>query len=164
MRVAVVGCGLSPVGAGLGAEIDAHDLVIRANRAFQTAGREGDWGSRTDILCVGHEATIGKLLPSSPTFEVVYVEKVWTTYWTHPRKPLCGTFAAMHAAKIGATKVTLYGIDLYADCVVRGNAVMGRSIFRGHPATPPSIRFDLNMDRDALLNLPCKVEWRLRRL
>lgn len=162
-RIAVVGCGMSLHRAGLGSEIDSHDIVIRANRAFQTDGKERDWGKRTDILCIGNEKAINKLIPPSPPFELIYVQKTWTSYWSHNRKPLCGTFAAIHAAKIGATSISLYGIDLYADCVRTGNSIIGRTVFRGHISIPPAIDFDLSLDRETLLNLPCKVEWRLRR-
>ena len=163
MMIAVVGCGISPVGAGLGSEIDGHDLVIRANRAYDTAGKEHDWGRRTDILCVGHEAAIRRLV-MPPPFEVIYVKDVWRSYWPHDRKPLAGTFAALHAVKMGARKVTLYGIDLYADATYSSGRWNCPTVFKGHPGGPPHHKFDIRPDRDALLNLPCKVEWRLRRL
>lgn len=163
MRVAVVGCGMSPVGVGLGREIDGHDLVIRANRAYDTAGKEADWGVRTDILCVGNEAAIMGRLPTPPPFEVILVEKVWRDYWDCHRKPLAGTFAALHAARIGASKVTLYGVDLYADASFKDGRWNCPTVFRRHPGGPPGPRFDVTPDREALLNLPCELEWRLRR-
>lgn len=46
--VAVVGNGPGEVGKGLGAEIDAHDVVVRFN-CFMTEGYENDYGTRTDI-------------------------------------------------------------------------------------------------------------------
>lgn len=49
--VAVVGNGDSPLGAGRGAEIDAHDVVIRFNNF--PAGFEADLGTRTDVWVRG---------------------------------------------------------------------------------------------------------------
>lgn len=46
--IAVVGNGPSEVGKGLGAEIDAHDVVIRINN-YVTAGYEKDYGRRIDV-------------------------------------------------------------------------------------------------------------------
>ena len=47
-RVAVVGNAPSEIGRKKGAEIDAHDLVIRFNN-FRLKGFEDDYGSKTDI-------------------------------------------------------------------------------------------------------------------
>ena len=49
--IAVVGNGPGNLGTGLGAEIDAHDIVIRFNN--HPAGYEADYGSRTDIWVRG---------------------------------------------------------------------------------------------------------------
>lgn len=163
VRVAVVGCGISPVGAGLGSEIDGHDLIIRANRSYDTAGKEHDWGRRTDILCIGNIQAIRRFLPSPCPFEVIDVKASWHGIWPHDRKPLAGTFAALHAARLGATLITLYGIDLYADAP-RFQNKPGPTVFRRHSGLPPHSEWSPTFDRDALLNLPCKVEWRLRRL
>lgn len=158
----MVGCGMSPVGAGLGREIDGHDLVIRANRAYDTAGKEDDWGIRTDILCVGNLSVLKRFLPNPCHFQVIEVKTSWIGVWPHDRKPLTGTFAALHAARLGATQITLYGIDLYIDAPkVPTNA--GPTVFRRHSGLPPNIRWSPDLDRQALLNLPCPVEWRLRR-
>lgn len=53
---AVVGSGRNLLGANYGAEIDAHDVVIRVNRAI-TKGYEADVGTRTThhLLYVGSE-------------------------------------------------------------------------------------------------------------
>ena len=163
MRVAVVGCGMSPVGAGLGPEIDGHDLVIRANRAFDVAGKEADWGTRTDILCIGHMDSLRRWIPEPAPFEVIEVEKVWRSYWPHPRKPLAGTFAALHAVRIGASAVTLYGIDLYADTRKEGGRWIAPTVFRRHFPAPPYPEFCMDLDREALETLPCPVTWRFRR-
>lgn len=162
LRVAVVGCGMSPVGAGLGSEIDGHDLVIRANRAYDTAGKEADWGCRTDVLCVGNLAILQRFLPNPCPFEIVEVDKVWKGIWPHVRRPLTGTYAALHASRLGATAITLYGIDLYADAPKVLNKA-GPTVFKRHSGLPPNWRWSADLDRDALLNLPCPVEWRLRR-
>ena len=47
-HVVIVGSGPTLLGAGLGAKIDAVDIVIRFNR-FETVGFEADVGTRTDI-------------------------------------------------------------------------------------------------------------------
>lgn len=163
MRVAVVGCGMSPVGAGLGDEIDGHDTVIRANRAFMTKGKEKDWGKRTDILCVGNKAAMLRKLPSPLPFEVVMVDDHWRDYWQHDQKPLAGTFAALYAARHGAKSVTLYGIDLYADAKLENGRWHFKTVFDGHPACPRHWSFNMDFDRQALENLPCLTTWRLRR-
>lgn len=49
--VAVVGNGPGNLGSGLGAEIDAHDIVIRFNN--HPTGYEGDYGTRTDVWVRG---------------------------------------------------------------------------------------------------------------
>ena len=51
-RVAVVGNAPSEIGRKKGAEIDAHDLVIRFNN-YRLKGFEGDYGSKTDIWVRG---------------------------------------------------------------------------------------------------------------
>ena len=162
MRVAVVGCGMSPVGRGLGSEMDAHDLVIRANRAYDTAGKEEDWGRRTDILCVGKTASLIHHLPNPPPFELIDVHETWHGIWPHPRQPLAGTFAALHAARIGATHITLYGIDLYHGYVGAIDRSQRPTVFRRHAGLPPNIYWKPDLDREALLTLPCQVEWRYR--
>lgn len=50
--IAVVGNGPSEIGKGKGAEIDAHDIVIRMNN-YKTEGYEQDYGSKTDIWVRG---------------------------------------------------------------------------------------------------------------
>lgn len=162
MRVAVVGCGMSPVGRGLGSEMDAHDLVIRANRAYDTAGKEADWGRRTDILCVGGIHTLRNHLPDPAPFEVIDVQETWHGIWPHDRKPLAGTFAALYAAQLGATQITLYGIDLYHGYVGNVDRSARPTVFRRHIGLPPNIYWKPDLDREALLGLPCKVEWRFR--
>jgi len=49
--VAVVGNGPGCLGRGLGAEIDAHDLVVRFNN--YPSGYEADYGARTDVWVRG---------------------------------------------------------------------------------------------------------------
>jgi glycosyltransferase involved in cell wall biosynthesis len=49
--VAVVGNGPGCLGAGLGPEIDAHDLVVRFNN--YPTGYEADYGARTDVWVRG---------------------------------------------------------------------------------------------------------------
>ncbi|WP_284294780.1 glycosyltransferase family 29 protein [Luteimicrobium album] len=49
--VAVVGNGPGCLGAGLGPEIDAHDLVVRFNN--YPSGYEADYGARTDVWVRG---------------------------------------------------------------------------------------------------------------
>ena len=155
---AVVGCGFSLVGKGLGSEIDGHDFVIRANRAHRTDGIEKDWGSRTDLLVIGNPPWVIKDIPKPYPFAVVQVPELWRDYkdlWPHDRKPLAGTFAAMYACRLGAKSITLYGIDLYCD-----SHKVRTKVFKGYHPSPPRVGFwDLNLDRQALLNLPCKVTW-----
>jgi hypothetical protein len=58
-KIAVVGNGPQQVDRGTGAEIDAHDIVIRFNN-FRTDGYEKDYGKRTDIWVWGAGAgTLG---------------------------------------------------------------------------------------------------------
>lgn len=163
MRIAVVGCGLSPVGAGLGVEIDGHDIVIRANRAYDTAGKEADWGRRTDILCVGRTESLIHHLPKPLPFELIDVQKTYRDIWPHYRQPLTGTYAALHAARLGATLITLYGIDLYHGYVGNVDRNARPTVFRRHIGLPPNADWKPDLDREAILGLPCKVEWRLRR-
>lgn len=153
---------MSPVGAGLGSEIDGHDLVIRANRAYDTAGKENDWGRRTDILCVGGIATLRNHLPKPLPFEVIDVQETWHGIWPHRRQPLTGTFAALHAARLGASSITLYGLDLYHGYVGDKERTARPTVFKRHVGLPPNQWWKPDLDREALLGLPCRVEWRLR--
>ena len=50
--IAVVGNGPSEIGKNRGAEIDAHDIVIRFNN-YQTIGFEKDYGTKTDVWARG---------------------------------------------------------------------------------------------------------------
>ena len=162
MRVAVIGCGMSPVGASLGSEIDGHDLVIRANRAFMTSGKENDWGRRTDILCIGNLPALAMYLPSPAPFEVIDIQATWHGIWEHKQKPLAGTFAALHAARLGATSITLYGLDLYHGYIGKIDRNQRPTVFHGHVGLPPNQYWKPDLDRDALERLPCPVTWRLR--
>lgn len=49
VRVAVVGNSPCETGRGRGADIDAHDVVIRFNRAPEDGRFAGDYGARTDV-------------------------------------------------------------------------------------------------------------------
>lgn len=69
-KVAIVGCGTYPIGKGLGNEIDACDVVIRANRAYRTEGIEADYGTRTDHLLLGNIGVIGPQLPRVVNFKL----------------------------------------------------------------------------------------------
>lgn len=60
-RIAIIGSGPSLQGAGQGAKIDAHDLVVRINCPLIGAFAE-DVGSRTDVV-------FGWPSPTNPTFK-----------------------------------------------------------------------------------------------
>lgn len=182
-RVAVVGCGTSPAGLGLGRDIDGHDVVIRCNRSFQTAGIEADYGLRCDALVIGNPRIMMPLLPRELACPVVAVRQDWHVHraaweaathldrrmpsenalgnlWPHRRKPLCGTYAALYAAALGASSITLYGIDLYTDGRRQGSSVSTSSMFRGHVNRSPGRGdWDLSLDREALLSVPCPLSW-----
>jgi len=164
--VAVVGCGSSPKGRGLGAEIDAHDVVIRCNRSFRTAGLEADYGTRCDLLVVGNRFFIDPIIPRGFPAKVVHVQDDWQTLgniWPHRRKPLAGTYAAIHACMAGAASVTLYGIDLYRDDNGKKSTGRMRAVFKGHYNGLPSRGYlDVTLDEQAILAIPCPVTWRLR--
>ena len=50
--IAIVGSAPNEIGKGKGAEIDAHDIVMRFN-SYSTKGYEEDYGSKTQIYCRG---------------------------------------------------------------------------------------------------------------
>lgn len=178
-QVAVVGCGMSPAGRGLGREIDKADVVIRCNRSYRVEGIEADYGSRMDALVIGNPRILMPQLPRGLAVPVVAVRQHWHVHaaawdsrtdldrrmppedalsdlWPHRRKPLCGTFAALYAAALGAKTVTLYGIDLYTDGRRSGSSVSTSSMFVGHVNRSPGRGdWDLNLDREALLKIPC---------
>ena len=184
LRVCVVGCGNSLYQAGLGGEIDAHDIVIRCNRSFLTKGIESDWGSKTDYLVVGNPDAIMPLIPKG------FIKPVYTfpqsgerhrlawesagylmrqsisadtfrSIWPHQQKPLAGTFAALLASFYRPASITLYGLDLYSFSKRRGNCMSNWSVFKGHPNNPPSLSFDMSLDRRALDAIP-NCSWKLR--
>lgn len=182
-RVAVVGCGMSPAGMGWGKDIDAHDVVIRCNRAYRTEGIADDYGRRMDALVIGNPRILMPQLPVDLAVPVVAVRQHWHVHaaaweaaahldrrmpppdalgdlWPHARKPLCGTFAALYAAALGAASLTLYGIDLYTDGTRTASGVSTSSMFRGHVNRSPGRGdWDLSLDREALLTVPCPLRW-----
>lgn len=182
-RVAVVGCGISPAGLGLGAEIDAHDVVIRCNRSYRVEGIQKDYGSRMDALVIGNPRVMMPQLPADLAVPVVAVRQQWHVHaaaweaaahldrrmpppdalgdlWPHARKPLCGTFAGLYAAALGAACVSLYGIDLYTDGRRTDGGFSTSSMFLGHINLPPRRgEWDLSLDREALLGIPCQLRW-----
>lgn len=54
MKIAIVGHGRSLKGAGLGGEIDAHDLVVRL-KGSHTVMASDDFGYKADALCASTE-------------------------------------------------------------------------------------------------------------
>lgn len=183
-RVAVVGCGTSPVGKGLGMDIDDHEVVIRCNRSLFTDNIEHDYGSRTSLLVVGNPGAMMRLLPADLAVPVIAVPQPWQRHarhweaspivdkrlpdrrvlgdlWPHGRKPLAGTFAALYAKAMGASWITLYGIDLYSDGKRTGNSYKSWSMFTGHVNRPPAGRWDLSLDEQALAAIPC-LTWMSR--
>lgn len=176
--VAVVGCGMSPAGRGWGRDIDDHDVVIRCNRSFMTAGIEADYGSRVDALVIGNPRVMMRLIPRDIGVPVVAVRQDWHRHaaawngashldrrmpasnaishlWPHRRKPLCGTFAALYAAALGAKAITLYGIDLYTDGQRDETGWSIQTMFPGHANRSPGRgNWILEYDRHALLSIP----------
>lgn len=177
--VAVVGCGTSPVGWGWGKDIDAHDVVIRCNRSYRVEGIEHDYGSRISAIVIGNPRALMRGIPRDIGVPIVAVHQDWHFHaaawntsvgldrrlpaedalgdlWPHRRKPLCGTFAALYASTFAPKAITLYGIDLYTDGKRDRNSVSTSSMFVGHVnRSPGKGDWDLNLDREALLGIPC---------
>ena len=190
-KVAIVGCGTYAVGKRLGKAIDSCDIVIRANRAYNTEFIHQDYGSRTDHLVIGNISAMIREIPTGSPFKVHAIggqwwkkmdkhAKAWDSFkrqrgnrwsefpeedfaaaWTNPQRPLAGTCAAVMAAYYGAAEMLIVGLDMYRDTVRPNGLVIHNYIFPGHAnRPPPGGRFDLSVDEQALLNLPCpKVTW-----
>lgn len=80
--VAVVGNGASPLGHGLGAEIDGHDVVIRFNNF--PAGFEPDLGSRTDVWVRGAHRDVIDRFAIEPFQLVVWEMDLFRNLLEHP--------------------------------------------------------------------------------
>ena len=187
--VAVVGCGTSAVGKGLGALIDSCDIVVRANRAYITQGISADYGTRTDILVIGNLHCLWSTIPTDASFEVypaglgwweardAHVKAwykltdrvgsrwrrpdrhLWDTSWTHSQRPLAGTAAAVMAAMHKPSAMHLIGLDCYSDSADHAKPNRFKSAFDGHINMPPAAH-DVGVDRKALETLPCdNVTW-----
>lgn len=176
--VAVVGCGTSPVGKRWGADIDSHDVVIRCNRSYRTEGIELDYGTRCDALVIGNPRVMMRQLPRDLACPVVAVRQDWHVHraaweaathldrrmpaedalgnlWPHRRKPLCGTYAALYAAALGAGAITLYGIDLYTDGQRDASGWTTSTMFPGHAnRSPGKGNWNIDWDRAALISVP----------
>lgn len=184
-NVAVIGCGSSAIGKGLGEQIDACDYVIRANRAYLTQGIESDYGTRTDYLVIGNIPVMSLFLKGDLTFDIypsgcgwwehlpafkmawdklqvrhptkckIFPKSDYLKAWKYPRRPLAGTCAAVMADFYKPASLLIIGIDNYEDITVR------RTVFRNYNAGLPSIpNFDINIDKQALNNLSCKnITW-----
>jgi len=70
-RVALVGNGPQEIGKNVGAEIDAHDVVIRINN-YDLSGRERDYGRRTDVWVKNATPEMRHVLPDTHIKLVVY--------------------------------------------------------------------------------------------
>lgn len=78
LRIAVVGNSPIEIGRGQGAEIDAHDIVIRFNRAAVPADSRGDYGERCDILVANY--TVVAQLAGNSDVPVVVTGKDWEVF------------------------------------------------------------------------------------
>lgn len=91
VRVAVVGNSPCEIGTGKGAEIDAHDLVIRFNQAPLYPVHADDYGRRTNIHVLSRSALerVAAHLAAAPTVEggAGLPGALWLS-WAPEQKPL----------------------------------------------------------------------------
>jgi len=74
--VALVGNGPQEIGKNSGAEIDAHDVVIRINN-YDIVGRESDYGRRTDVWVKNATPEMRHVLPD-PNIKMVVYSDDWS--------------------------------------------------------------------------------------
>lgn len=80
VRIAVVGNSAIERGRGLGAEIEAHDIVIRFNRSDVPIEARVDYGTKCDILVANY--WVGSQLPQNRDMPVIVTGKDWEVF-TH---------------------------------------------------------------------------------
>jgi hypothetical protein len=135
-RVALVGNGSGPRGRGLGAEIDAHDTVVRVNYPV-LSGFGADVGTRTDVVVFAEE--LRPELPALLAREPAYATLPALGLRVHARPPAdaaepprvpaglaalvsdlayerstTGFFAILLTGLLLRREVTLHGFDFFA--------------------------------------------------
>ncbi len=148
-KVALVGNAKSLFGRNLGAEIDAHDVVIRLNRGFVIDASQQ--GSRTDIVGTARALSLEQLNQFNPMLvywlfwrrwripswnnetwnklEIVPIENWRASNRQTSRRPTSGFVMAYSLAHFSKPSlINLYGFDFYSS----GNFYRGDKISRAH--------------------------------
>ena len=75
-KIAIVGNGPQEIGKNKGAEIDAHDVVIRFNK-FKLDGYESDYGIKTDVWCRNFQSVNENWICPASAKLVIYKGDYW---------------------------------------------------------------------------------------
>lgn len=143
-NIALVGNGISLVGMKLGAEIDAHDRIVR----FPKAGPDlhggfnfEDLGLDCDVMCLTPRGL--KDMPANCPYPLIIYDKKFEEHgcqeWLNRYKLICradrahhvsrGAWFALHSALQGIAEIDCYGFDNIRD----SNNTHYRSYFRDRP-------------------------------
>lgn len=143
-RVAVVGRAGYLNGAGLGAEIDQADVVVRVNWTLPLPDRAEDYGARTDLVYACRKCTgVVEAAEQHGVPAVLCDHRLRKALACESRldaaryRPNTGTVCAFDALRSGAAEVRVFGMDFYASGLCAPGAPWGGTKLPAWEHHPP---------------------------